>query len=126
MAAQERERIIRAGHEPCSSAQASVFRHVDERGARMGELARLNNISAQAFGQHVAYLERLGYVERVTDPDDARAKIVRLTAKGLQRKQVALDAMADIELEWARTVGSDGIESLRATLEALTWPSAQV
>jgi DNA-binding MarR family transcriptional regulator len=116
---EQRERIVRAGYEPCSPAQASVFRHVDERGARIGELAQRNRISAQAFGQHVAHLERLGYVERVADPDDGRAKIVRLTARGSQRKQVALDAMADIERDWQRRVGATRMAELRAALESL-------
>lgn len=119
MAAEQRERIARAGYAPCTPAQASLFRHIDERGARMGELARRSQMSAQAFGQHITQLERLGYVERVADPEDGRAKIARLTAKGAERKQVALDAMADIELHWRQRVGPSRLDELRATLGLL-------
>ena len=46
----------------------------------MSELARRAQITKQSMSELVAHLERHGYVERVPDPDDRRAKLVRATA----------------------------------------------
>src|SRR5215470_15799123 len=53
-------------------------------GVRLTELAQTARITKQSMGALVDSLEHGGYVERVDDPDDARAWRVRLTAKGRQ------------------------------------------
>src|SRR5215469_16616660 len=50
-------------------------RHASDLAGRLG-------VSRQAVAQVVATLERGGYVERVADPGDARAKLICLTGRG--------------------------------------------
>src|SRR5438094_9336389 len=72
---------VRAGH-------AAVFMHIDRRaGTRLTELARRARMTKQGMMLLVDDLERRGYVRRVPDPEDGRAKVVRLTARG--RRYVA-------------------------------------
>src|SRR5882672_3833977 len=67
---------IRPGH-------AAVFLHVERRsGTRLTELARRSRMTKQGMMLVVDDLESRGYVRRAPDPDDARAKVVRLTAHG--------------------------------------------
>jgi DNA-binding MarR family transcriptional regulator len=52
-------------------------------GTTAADLGRALGVSKQAAGKTVDGLVALGYVERDDDPDDARRKVVRLTAKGV-------------------------------------------
>src|SRR6476620_5612310 len=65
---------LRPGH-------SAVFMHIDRRsGTRLTELARRARVTKQGMMLVVDDLESRGYVRRVPDPDDARAKVVKLTA----------------------------------------------
>jgi DNA-binding MarR family transcriptional regulator len=64
-------------------------------------------------------LERLGYAERVPDPADRRAKLVRLTTRGREAVLVAREAIALVEQRWAQRLGAETMIQLRGTLEKL-------
>jgi DNA-binding MarR family transcriptional regulator len=70
-------------------------------------------------GEVVSDLEALGHVERVSCPDDARAKIIRLTDRGRAGAQTAERIFADVEARWAREIGARRMATLRSTLEAI-------
>jgi hypothetical protein len=53
--------------------------------------------SKQAMAQLVAHLEEHGYVERVPDPHDRRAKLVRTTERGREVFAIARAFLADVE-----------------------------
>jgi DNA-binding MarR family transcriptional regulator len=86
-------------------------------GARITTLARAARITKQSMSALVAELESAGYVERVEDPDDARAMRVRLTAQGRAYGRAVRAFSRQIEAEWAATVGAQRIADLCATLE---------
>jgi DNA-binding MarR family transcriptional regulator len=68
--------------EQLSVAQVSTLNAVAERPRRVGELARLNGVRLPSATEQVARLEREGLVSRAKDPDELRAVVVSLTAKG--------------------------------------------
>jgi DNA-binding MarR family transcriptional regulator len=71
-------------------------------------------------------LERLGYVERIPDPADGRAKIVRLTPRGVAVATEAGRIIATIEADWAARLGAARAVELRRALEELhgvVWPA---
>ena len=51
-------------------------------GARGGEVSEVLGLHKSTTSRNLTTLEDLGLVERVADPDDARARQVRLTTKG--------------------------------------------
>lgn len=67
----------------------------------------------------VDHLEERGYLVRTPDPDDGRAKLVRLTAQGWEAVEVASAALRDIEARWEAVLGPRRMTSLRRSLAAL-------
>ena len=59
------------------------------------------------------------YVERVPDPADRRAKLVRVTPRGREVYAVAREFVAETEREWTRLLGENKMRTLRALLEEL-------
>ncbi|HEY7256543.1 MAG TPA: MarR family winged helix-turn-helix transcriptional regulator [Solirubrobacterales bacterium] len=112
-------RLAERGYPDIRHAHGCVFRWVMPDGTRLTELAELAGHSKQAIGEFVCDLEAMGYVERVPDPLDGRAKIIRLTKRGAEAKAVALGIFAEIESEWAERIGRERVEALREALEAL-------
>ncbi len=88
-------------------------------GTRLTTLARHARITKQSMSALVDHLESTGYVERVEDPDDARASRVRLTARGRAFGRAVRAFVRGIEADWAARVGARRIEELRTTLELL-------
>lgn len=103
---------VRPGH-------GCVFRFVDDAGLRLTDVAERSGFTKQAVGEAANDLERLGYVERTPDPGDGRAKIIRLTERGLAAQAAALRIFADIERRWSERYGPMRIAMLRETLERI-------
>jgi len=82
-------------------------------------LAERAQITKQSMAELVAHLERLGYVERVPDPSDKRAKLVRATRRGRQLYAIARDVVAEIEADWTKRLGKAKMRQLRELLEEL-------
>lgn len=89
-------------------------------GTRLTELSERAGITKQAMMQVVDSLQSRGFVRRTVDPEDARAKVVKLTAKGLRHRAEARRAMAGVETRVRRRLGDRRYEALRSTLEELT------
>jgi DNA-binding MarR family transcriptional regulator len=96
-----------------------VLEFLDEGGTQVSELARRAQITKQSMAELVAHLERHGYVERVPDPGDRRAKLVRATARGRQVYAIARRFAAETEREWTARLGEEKMRRLRRLLEEL-------
>jgi DNA-binding MarR family transcriptional regulator len=110
--------VLEAGH-PITLAQARIFQRVDHRGSRLTSLAESAQLTKQAAGFLVDQLERAGYVERAADPEDGRARIIRITERGYDVIAVATAEQAKIEAAWARHLGPRATRDLRQALERL-------
>ncbi|HEY1331576.1 MAG TPA: MarR family transcriptional regulator [Actinomycetota bacterium] len=105
-----------------SPSQAAALLLVDRSGTRLTELAARAQITKQAMMQVVDDLETAGSVRRVPDPTDARAKVVRLTARGLRQRAEARKAISAVEARTRRRLGARRYDTLRETLVALLQP----
>jgi DNA-binding MarR family transcriptional regulator len=112
-------RLAGEGHPDIRPGHGCVFRFIEADGSRLTQIAARAQMTKQAVGEVVADLERLGYLERVPDPDDGRAKIIRLSDRGWQAQAVALRIFADIERRWARAVGGERVAELRKATEEI-------
>ena len=112
-------RIADRGHAAIRAPHGNVFAFLDDDGTRVSELAARAQITKQSMAELVAHLERHGYVERVPDPADGRAKLVRATARGRAVYAVARDVIAEIERERAAELGAAKMRQLRQLLQEL-------
>jgi DNA-binding MarR family transcriptional regulator len=111
-------RIADAGHPDIREGHGCVFGFIDlDHGSRLTDLAASAGLTKQAVGEAVTELERLGYVTRVPDPMDGRAKIIKLTDFGVDAVVKGRRAFAQIEAEWAEQLGPELLATLR---EAVT------
>jgi DNA-binding MarR family transcriptional regulator len=121
-------RLTALGFAEIRPAHGCVFANIDHTGTRLTELSERSGLTKQSVGEAVADLERLGFVERVPDPADGRAKIIRLTAHGAEALAAAAEIFADIERRFAEAVGPERYAAFRATLaelHALSRPAAE-
>ncbi len=61
-------------------------------------------------------LERAGYVERVPDPTDARARLVRLAPRGRAAQAEARKVERALDAEWEQHLGRARMRELRRAL----------
>ena len=97
-----------------------VFGNIDPDGTRLTELAERARMTKQSVGEVASDLEQRGYVERVPDPADGRAKIIRLTERGRDAQALGRGLIDDIEREWAERFGEERVAALRDLLESIT------
>ena len=88
-----------------------------EDGLRLTDLATRAGITPQSMGELVDDLEVKGYVERLPDPADRRAKRIYLTDRGRKNARIAKRATADVENYLAELLGQQRYHLLRGTLE---------
>jgi DNA-binding MarR family transcriptional regulator len=113
-------RLRERGFEHVREGHGCVFGFIDiENGSRLTELAERAGLTKQAVGEAATELERLGYVERLPDPKDKRAKIIKLTPSGLDACLTGRRIFAEIEREWAEEFGDELIASLREAVERI-------
>lgn len=94
---------------------------LDFHGIRPSDLARRVDVSKQAIHQALSDLVAQGFVEYAQDPEDGRARLVRMTAKGGQGFRHGLGVLNRLEDLMRDEVGDGKIEALREALGAL-WP----
>ena len=99
--------------------QARVFQRISPDGSRLAELAEAAQVSKQTVGSIVDQLERAGYVQRVPDPTDARARLVTITGRGQELIDIAEPVVRKIEKEWEAHLGREQTMRLREALTAL-------
>jgi DNA-binding MarR family transcriptional regulator len=112
-------RFVDRGHPEIRTPHGSVFAYLDDDGTRVSVLAERAQVTKQSMAELVAHLERHGYVERVRDPSDGRAKLVRATRKGNQLYAIAREFVEETEARWTRRLGRQKMRQLRALLEEL-------
>ena len=84
-------RLATTDYSDIRPAHGCVFGNVDPDGTRLTDLADRAHMTKQSVGEVVTDLQQLGYVERIPDPSDGRAKIIRLTARGARRPGARLE-----------------------------------
>lgn len=102
------------------AAHTNLLPHIDMQGTRLTDLARRVGISKQAVGQLVDELEDMGTVERVADPRDGRAKLIRFVREDGQPILIrGLAVLTELEAEMRDHVGTRKVEQLHRALIAV-------
>lgn len=96
-----------------------VFRFVRGEGMRLTVLAEMAGMTKQSVGEVVDDLVARGYVKRIPDPEDKRAKLICLTERGERAQGTGLALFAKVEKQWAERYGTERIQQLRELLEEI-------
>lgn len=113
------EALTAAGFDDVTVAQGRVFARIGPKGTRVTDLAEQARITKQTAAFLVDQLQRAGYVRRVPDPADARARLVQIAPRGEAAVAVARAAEAEVEAEWTRHLGKQAASQLRRALTRL-------
>jgi len=108
-----------AGYQHIRVPHVAFLAHMSADGRRLSEFAELMQITKAAVTQLVDHLERHGLVERVPDPSDGRATLVRATPAADLGFAVARDRLAQIENRWEQSLGQAQLRTLAAQLYRL-------
>jgi DNA-binding MarR family transcriptional regulator len=109
-------RLHERGFDDLDMAHLNALQYPGPEGERPSELAARLGMSKQALNYLLGELERLGYLERRPDPDDLRSKRIALTSRGSAVVPVIREAVAEVERDWARELGPERFDRLRAIL----------
>lgn len=114
--------LAERGYPDLRPGHAALFLAIDRRtGSRITELAEEARLTKQGMMALVDDLEARGYVRRVADATDARAKLVRLTARGRRAAAECRRAVTAIDQRTKRRLG-ESYDVLVDVLEELAAP----
>ncbi|MEV4235976.1 MULTISPECIES: MarR family transcriptional regulator [unclassified Nocardia] len=119
--------LAESGYDDVTVAQGRLAARIGADGSRLTELAEQAQVTKQTAGFLVDQLERAGYVRRVPDPSDGRARLVVLSERGVKMAAYANSVADRIEAEWATHLGAQRMRQLRdilARLREITDPYA--
>ena len=115
--AQVYARVVAAGYEDLGRSHIAMFRYPTPDGLRPSELADQLQITKQSVNDLLGEMEERGYLVRVPDPTDGRARVIRLTAKGHHLEEIVYDGAQSAELVIAELLGRRRFAQLRHSLE---------
>ncbi|WP_426954855.1 MarR family winged helix-turn-helix transcriptional regulator [Muricoccus radiodurans] len=101
-------------------AHSAVFRFIAPAGSRVSELAERAQMTKQSMSYLVEALAGGGYVTVGPDPEDGRAKRVRLTARGRAVSEALVALSRKVEAGFAARLPPGRMAALRDLLGELT------
>lgn len=117
-----RAEILAESEEMFPGLRVSHYRLLEmipAEGARITDLAEVAGMTKQGLGQHVDYLQRLGFTESDRLSADRRVRLVRRTPRGDEAVAFSRAAIARVEELWEERLGRERYAVLRETLREL-------
>lgn len=112
--------VVAAGYDDLNAAHVALWRHPGLDGLRPSQLADHVGITKQSVNDLLGDLERQGYLRRVADPADGRARVIRLTSKGWRLAETIYCEARAAQLRIAEILGPRRYAQLHSSLELLT------
>ncbi len=119
LVAEFHRRMDTAGYHHVRQGSGNVFEHLEPGGSTIAAMSQRAGTTPQAMVELVDYLEGRGYVRRVPDPSDRRAKLVVLTEAGRAARDFGRATLAAIQTEWGALVGAGRLDAAVRTLSDL-------
>ena len=112
--------LAQHGFDDLTPSSVRLLSRIDADGSRASALARTLGRTKQAVGQTVVELELRGYVDRLADPHDARARLIRCTTRGKDVLVAGVKIREDIIANARDTLDADELLTIERGLEKLT------
>lgn len=108
------EKTIAKGHSGLKMTFADILVNMAfSRSRRLVDIAERTGMSKQALGQIASEIEQLGYIKRVPDPEDGRAKNLQFTPIAFKLIEDSLLAVDEVEQEFIDAIGAEKVATLR-------------
>jgi DNA-binding MarR family transcriptional regulator len=111
--------VVAAGYDDLNAAHVGLWRYPGLDGLRPSQLADQAGVTKQSVNDLLGHLERHGYLERVPDSADGRARVIRLTSKGRRLQQTIHAEAQAAQLRIAEILGPRRFAQLHSSLELL-------
>lgn len=111
--------VLAAGFDDLTAAHVGLWRYPGLEGLRPSQLADRVGITKQSVNDLLGHLEAQGYLLRVPDSTDGRARMIRLTAKGRRLEQTIYAAAGGAQERIAEILGPRRFAQLHSSLELL-------
>ena len=112
-------RLGARGFDGLTPAFASIMPLLDATGARSTVLAQRAGVTKQAMSQLVKLLEQRNYVEQVPDTTDTRAKVIRLTKRGVALRQACFEIRQELQVAAVKVLGKRNLLRLQRDMDKL-------
>ncbi len=113
------EGVVAAGFDDLNVAHVALWRYPGLNGVRPSQLADRVGITKQSVNDLLGHLEQHGYLLRVPDSADGRARVIRLTSRGRQLQDSIYSAAGTAQLRIAEILGPRRFAQLHSSLEML-------
>jgi DNA-binding MarR family transcriptional regulator len=107
MASEVHTELARAGHPHLSVSNEFAMRAIDDGADSAADLARALGVTRQAAAKTIVSLEKLDYVDRISDDADARRKRLVVTDHGREAVAIGAQAFDAIYTRWRETAGKN-------------------
>lgn len=111
--------LLKQGFTDYRPAYHPVFQWCQPEGSRLTELAKRAGITKSSMGELVDVLVQRGYFERIPDPTDGRAVLIRRTERGWQVNRIARQVVEETQQEWTQALGGEQFAHLLDALRQL-------
>ena len=111
--------LIERGYTDYRSTYQPVFSMCQPEGSRLTELAALASVTKSSMVETIDALVERGYFERVPDPTDGRASLVRRTERGWEVNRIAREVVEQVQAEWIQALGEERFAEMLGTLRQL-------
>lgn len=116
MTAQVVAELDRRGHPGVTTTHHFALMAIDAGAGDASALGRRLGVSKQAAAKTIGALEQLGYVERVSDPADARRRPLRVTPRGYEMNAIGGTAFSALRERLEQELGPEGMAAFEAAL----------
>jgi DNA-binding MarR family transcriptional regulator len=110
--------VIGKGFDDLNQPLLNVFLYPPPDRMRPSELAERANMTKQAMNYLLGQLEERGYIERRAEKGSNR-RLVFLTKRGWQVREVILSVVTEVEAEWTSVLGQRRFDDFMNTLRQL-------
>jgi len=115
-----RDKLLERGYAGLKLSFHTVLSNMVFTGTRLVDIAEINGMTKQTIGQIANEIEELGYIQRIPDPHDGRAKNLVFTERGEQLIHDSIAMVGEVEAEFAHMIGEEKILQLGALLAELS------
>lgn len=114
--------LSRQGFDDVRPVHGFAFARISGARATTADIAAHLGVTKQAAAQLVAHLVERGYLRRVPDPTDGRARLLVLTDRGQACTAAADRAAEDVVESWRGQLPEDQFRHLRSAVQQLAVP----